>query len=192
MVATIEAAVASLAASLPDASMRMRHGDAEGVVLASSSRQLSEDTVTADAPQEMRRVIGRRCDFPELVGGCAVELAGAWHIVTSARTDPVGASVSVGLSAPLDEIAVTYRRPGTQIRQPLRVLAVESAVLDPNGDGFAPTTCRAWFVAFPSAHWLEATDPQVGDEVVLDGRRLVVASVTKNGGYWLAGCRSRR
>ena len=192
MVATIEAAVASLASSLPDAAQTMRHGEATGTVLSSSSRELSGDTVTADAPQEMRRYIGTRSAFPDLCKGSTVEIGGAWHLVTSCRTDPVGASLSLGVSAPLDEVAAIYRRPGTSIRQTLRVLAVESEVLDVWSDSLAPTACRAWFVALSAEHWLETTEPQVGDEATIDGRVLRVAAVAKHDGCWLLTCRARR
>ena len=192
MVSAIESAIASLAASIPDAAIPMRHGDCAGTVLSSSSRELSGDTVSADAPQEMRRVVARRCDFPSLGKGAAVELGGEWHIVTSASTDPVGASLSLGLSAPLGEFAAAYRRPGTQIRQPLKVLAVESEVLDAWGDSFAPTQCRAWFVAFASEHWLETKEPQVGDELAIDENVLRVAAVAKSTGFYVLTCRARR
>ena len=192
MVETIEDAIASLAESLPDASLTMRCGDSEGVVLSSSSRDLSGETISADAPQEMRRVTGRRRDFPALVQGCAVELGQAWHIVTSLRTDPVGASVTIGLSASLDEVRVSYSRPGTQIRQPLDELAVESGVVDPYSDAVAPTTARAWFVAFPASHWLETADPQVGDHLQIEEKALRVFAVAKHDGYWLLTCRARR
>ena len=192
MVATIEAAVASLAASLPDAAIGMRHGEAVGTVLASSSRELTGDTVAADAPQEMRRYIGTRSAFPDLCKGSTVEIGGAWHLVTSCRTDPVGASLSFGVSAPLDEVAAIYRRPGASIRQTLRVLAVESEVLDVWSDSVAPTACRAWFLAVSADHWLETTEPQVGDEATIDGRVLRVAAVAKHDGCWLLTCRARR
>jgi len=192
MVATIEAAIASLSASLPDASLRMRHGEAEGNVLSASSRDLSGDTVAADAPQEMRRVIGKRSDFPDLAKGSCVFVGGCGHIVTSARTDPVGASLTIGLSAALDEVTATYRRPGTGIRQPLHALAVESEVLDAWADNLAPTSCRAWFVAFAAADWLETTDPRIGDEIAIDENVLRVAAVAKHDGNWLLTCRARR
>ena len=192
MVATIEAAVASLAASLPDAAFGMRHGEAVGTVLASSSRELSGDTVAADAPQEMRRYIGTRSVFPDLTKGSTVEIGGKWHLVTSCRTDPVGASLSFGVSAPLDEVAAIYRRPGTQVRQPLRVLAVESEVLDVWSDSLAPTACRAWFVALSAEHWLETTEPQVGDEITIDGTTMRVAAVAKHDGCLVLTCRARR
>lgn len=192
MVATIEAAIASLSASLPDASLRMRHGEAEGNVLSASSRDLSGDTVAADAPQEMRRVIGKRSDFPDLAKGSCVFVGGCGHIVTSARTDPVGASLTIGLSAALDEVTATYRRPGTGIRQPLDALAVESGVVDPYSDAVAPTTARAWFVAFPASHWLETADPQVGDHLQIEEKALRVFAVAKHDGYWLLTCRARR
>lgn len=192
MVETIEAALSSLASSLPDAAQGMRHGEAVGTVLASSSRELTGDTVAADAPQEMRRYIGTRSAFPALCKGSTVEIGGTWHLVTSCRTDPVGASLSFGVSAPLDEVAAIYRRPGTSIRQTLRVLAVESEVLDVWSDSLAPTSCRAWFVALSAEHWLETTEPQVGDEATIVGRVLRVAAVAKHEGCWLLTCRARR
>jgi len=192
MVKTIEAALSSLAFSLPDAAQNMRHGEVVGTVLASSSSELSGDTVAADAPQEMRRYIGTRSAFPDLCKGSTVEIGGKWHLVTSCRTDPVGASLSFGVSAPLDEVAAIYRRPGTSIRQTLRVLAVESEVLDVWSDSLAPTACRAWFVALSAEHWLETTEPQVGDEATIDGRVLRVAAVAKHDGCWLLTCRARR
>lgn len=192
MVETIEAALSSLAFSLPDAAESMRHGEDVGTVLASSSRELTGDTVAADAPQEMRRYIGTSSAFPDLCKGSTVEIGGAWHLVTSCRTDPVGASLSFGVSAPLDEVAAIYRRPGTSIRQTLRVLAVESEVLDVWSDSLAPTSCRAWFIALSAEHWLETTEPQVGDEATIDGRVLRVAAVAKHEGCWLLTCRARR
>ena len=192
MVAAIESAIASLAESLPDAALEMRHGEDSGTVLASSSRELSGDTVSADAPQEMRRFVGKRIDFPELAKGACVYIGGVCHIVTGARTDPVGASVSIGVSSPLEEFRASYRRPGTQIRQPMDVLAVESETLDAWGDNFAPTSCRAWFVAFPAEDWFEVSEPQVGDELTLDNAVLRVASVSKRDGHWLLTCRARR
>jgi hypothetical protein len=192
MVATIEAAIASLADSLPDATLPLRHGEASGNVLSASSRELSGDTVFSDAPQEMRRVVGKRSDFPDLAKGCTVELGESYHIVTSARTDPVGASLTIGLSAALGAVVATYRRPGTSIRQPLNVLAVESETLDAWSDDLAPTASRAWFVACSSADWLETSDPQTGDEITIDERVLRVAAVAKHDGYWLLTCRGRR
>lgn len=192
MVKTIEAALSSLASSLPDAAQSMRHGEAVGTVLASSSRELTGDTVAADAPQEMRRYICTRSAFQDLCKGSTVEIGGAWHLVTSCRTDPVGASLSFGVSAPLDEVVAIYRRPGTSIRQTLRVLAVESEVLDVWSDSLAPTSCRAWFVALSAEHWLETTEPQVGDEATIVGRVLRVAAVAKHDGCWLLTCRARR
>lgn len=196
MVATIESAIASLSASLPDASMLMRHGEAEGTVLSSSSRDLSGDTVSTDAPEEWRRVIGRRRDFPELCKGCAVVLGGKWHLVTSCRTDPVGASLSVGLSAELDEIVAAYRRPGTGIRQPLKVLAVQNAALPPEfTEAAAPIVAQSWSVCVPEVHWLENTPPQTGDEITLPvevgGAVLRVASATHHDGFWMLVARPR-
>lgn len=193
MVNAIQSAIASLADSLPDASVRMRCGESEGVVLSASSRELSGETVSADAPQEMRRVIGRRCDFPFVAKGSCVTLGdGGFHIVTSCRTDSVGASVTVGLSASLESVRAAYRRPGTQIRQTMDVLAVEGDLIEPNGDSFAPVASRQWFVALAERVWLDPTEPQVGDELTLDAAVMRVSGVAKRDGFWILTCRARR
>lgn len=193
MVNSIQSAIASIADSLPDASVRMRCGESVGVVLSASSRELSGETVSADAPQEMRRVVGRRCDFPSVAKGSCVTLGdGGFHIVTSCRTDPVGASVTVGLSASLESAVAAYRRPGTKIRQAVEVLAVESDIIEPNGDAFAPTASRRWFVAIAEGVWYEPTEPQVGDELTLDAATVRVSAVAKRDGFWILTCRARR
>lgn len=192
MVAEIENALDALAASLPDASHRMRHGDDCGVVVAASGRDLDGETVAADAPREMRRVVGKLRDFPSLSKGAAVELDGRWHLVTGARASGE-AAVSVGLSAPLDEVEAVYTRPGARLDFAVRALAVESDTLDPWTDALAPTSCRAWFVAIARDLWDEDGDPRVGDCVAVavgfGTRRLRVASVAKSAGFYVLTCR---
>lgn len=192
MIATIQDAIASLVSSLPDAAMQMAHGDENGVVLASSSVDMSQEPVTADGPAEVRRFVGSRADFPTLGRGSTVRVGAAWHLVTSAKTDPVGASVSFGVSGALDEVTADYKRGGTPVRQPVQMLAVEDEVLDTWSDALAPTTCRAWFCCISADHWLEATEPQIGDELNFDGNRLRVAKVAKHDGYFVLTCRARR
>lgn len=197
MVAAIQAAIASLSASLPDASLAMRHGDAEGVVLAVSSRDLSGDTVTADAPQEMRRVVGRSCDFPSVAKGSAVELAGELHVVTSARTDPVGASLTLGLSAPFDNMRISYARRGGK-PFPMSVLALEDASAPSAfADATAPLEGQTWTVCIVASQWMETAAPAVGDEMIIFSERtgtdlrLRVASVVADGERWMLRARPR-
>lgn len=221
MVAAIQAAIASLSASLPDASLRMRHGEEAGDVLAVSSRDLTGETVSADGPQEMRRVVGRRCDFPSVAKGSAVELADAlhlatsaprssvWpapappgaslHLVTSARTDPVGASLTLGLSAALDRLKATYSRRGGRAF-PLPVLALEDAAApSAYADAAGPLEGQTWTVCVVASEWLETSAPSVGDEIrfpdLRQGRaadvRLRVASVVADGGLWTLRARPR-
>lgn len=197
MVAAIQAAIASLSASLPDASLRMRHGDAEGVVLSVSSRDLSGDTVTADAPQEMRRVVGRLCDFPSVAKGSAVELAGELHLVTSARTDPVGASLTLGLSAPLDSTRITYTRRGGK-PFPMSVLALEDAsVPSAYADAAGLPEGQTWTVCIVASEWMETSSPAVGDEIRIFSERigadlrLRVASAVADGERWMLRARPR-
>lgn len=192
MIATIQSAISSLAQSLPDAAKVMRHGSEEGTVLMTSSLDMTQDPVTEDTPQEMRRVCGSCGDFPTIAKFATVLLGDDWHIVTSAKKDPIGASFTIGLSAALNDYVAEYRRSGTQVRQPIPMLAVESDVMDAWSENIAPTTCRAWFCCITAEHWLEATEPQIGDDLTIDGNRLKVAAVKKHDGCWVLNCRARR
>lgn len=193
MKSAIENAIASLHASLPGASFQMRHGNYVGRVLATSSQELSGETLSADYPQEVRRVTGVRSDFPALTRGSTVRLGDEMRIVTSAKEDPLAASFSCGLSASMNEIVATYTRAGTAIWSAAHLLAVESEVIDAASDNFAPTTARAWFVCVSSEEWYERkTEPQIGDTIKWDGGHVRVASVTKADGLYILTCRSRR
>lgn len=193
MVNAIRSALKSIASSLSDAAQQMQHDGEFGIVLSTSSRELSDDSVSADAPSEVCRVVGSRADFPTVTRGVTVRLEGATRIVTSARTDPIGASVSIGLSDVMDEIVATYRRQGTQMRAPVRLLAVESETpMDAWADAVAPTTCSTWFCCLSREDWTEDGEPQIGDELAWDAERVRVATVAKHGGYWILTCRARR
>lgn len=194
MVAEIQSALASLCASLPDASLEMRHGEEAGLVLSASSRDLSGEAVSADGPQEMRRVVARRCDFPSVAKGSAVELDGALHLVTGARADPVGASLSLGLSGPFGSVRAAWTRRGASF--PVPVLALEDAALPSAwADAAATASGQSWTVCVPAAEWPEPVPPQAGDDVRLDGPsgevRLRVASAARDGGWWTLRARPR-
>ena len=194
LIEDIGSAISDVADALPDAAIVMRHGDAAGVVLSSSSLDMARNTVSADAPEEKRRAIGKRADFPLLDQGALVFLGDTReaHIVTSVRLDPVAASVSFGLSAPLDEMEASYRRPGAGIHHSMSVLAVESDVVSPVEAGFAATALRTWFVAFASAEWPHVSEPQIGDELTIGERTLRAFAVMKHDGCWILQCRARR
>lgn len=177
---------------MPDCSETLRQGERSATVTRVGTTSRGEEALTDSDVVEGVRVLALAADFPDISKGRLVSLSGTWRIVTAARTDPACATLSLGLSAPLDEMTAAYRRPGTQIRQPLHVLAVESDVLEAWADNLAPTASRGWFVAFASTDWLETTDPRIGDELTLDAATMRVASVAKHDGYWLLTCRSRR
>lgn len=177
---------------MPDCSETLRHGERSATVTRVGTTSRGEDALTDSDVSEGVRVLALAADFPDISKGRLVSLSGAWRIVTNARTDPAGATLSLGLSSPLNEMLAAYRRPGTQIRQPLHVLAVESEVLEAWADNLAPTTCRGWFVAFAAGDWQETTDPRVGDELTLDAAMMRVAAVSKHDGFWLLTCRARR
>ena len=189
----ISAAISSIASAIPDAAVVMRHGDGErGSVVYTSAHDISTEPISADAPQEVRRVVGRRADFPTLSKGSTVVIGNEKHLIVSARLDAVGATITAGLSASMNEYVATFRRAGTPMRQSLRVLAVESETLDPWADNIAATTCRAWFVCISADEWTELKEPQIGDEFIFDNARVKAAAVSKHGGFWLLTCRTRR
>lgn len=193
MINAIEAAIAALHQSIPSASHQMRHGNYVGRVLAVSGVELTGETLTADYPQEVCRVTGVVSEFPDITRGSTVEMDGKMHIVTSARKDPVGASVVMGLSSSMAEIVASYTRASTPIWQGAHLLAVESDILDVAGENYAPTTARAWFVCISADEWYETkSEPQIGDTIKWDGGHVRVASVAKHDGLYILTCRSRR
>ena len=189
----LPAAVAGLRSRLmPDCSETLCHAGRSAVVTRVGSLSRGEDAMSGADVNEEVHVIALAIDFPELTKGRLVSLSGKWRIVTSARTDPAAATLSVGMSAELEKCRASYRRPGTKIAQPVDVLAVEGEVIEPNGEAFAPTPCRVWHVAVPEEGWYEPTEPQVGDRLDLDGANLRVASVAKSDGFWVLEARAGR
>ena len=206
LVGDIESALADVADALPDAALEMRLGGASGTVLSVSSIELSGDSVSGEMPQERRRVIAARSDFPDIAEGSLVELDGVPHITTTIRTDPVAASVTIGLSKPLTECAATCsatRRvdgaPRT-LKFPLDILAVENAAL-PNlyGDAPAPNIAQSWTLCAAVESWPEDTPPQTGDEIAFTlssygenaDLRLRVSQAVRNHGWWILTARPR-
>lgn len=189
----LSAALAGLRSRLmPDCSETLCHGERSAKVTRVGSVARGEDALNESEVAEGVRVLASADDFPTLSKGHLVSLEGSWRFVISARTDPAGATLSLGLSAALELVKAAYRRPGTQIRQTVNVLAVESDVLEPTGDALAPTASRRWFVAVAEEAWYEPTGPQVGDELTLDAAVMRVSAVGKGSGHWLLTCRARR
>lgn len=206
LVQDIESAIADVADALPDAALEMRYGEAVGVVLSASSIELSGEPVTGESPQERRRVIGKRLDFPDIAEGSLVELDGVPHLTTTLRTDPVTASLTVGLSAPLTECPAAYS--GTRrvdgaavtLKFPMDILAVENAAL-PNvyGDAPAPIIAQSWTCCVAAEKWPDVTPPQTGDELAFTVTRygttydirLRVSQAIRNHGWWILTARPR-
>ena len=189
----LPAAVAGLRSRLmPDCSETLGHAGRSAVVTRVGSLSRGEDAMAGADVNEDVRVLALASDFPELEKGRLVSLSGKWRIVTSASTDPAAATLSVGMSQELEKCRASYRRPGTKIAQPVDVLAVEGEVMEPNGEAFAPTPFRQWYVAVPEEGWYEPTEPQVGDRMELDGTSLRVASVAKRDGFFILEARAGR
>lgn len=193
----LPAAVAGLRSRLmPDCSDTLVCDGRSASVTRVGSPSRGEDPLTDTDVQEGVRVLALASDFPGLSKGRLVSLGGRTRLVTSARTDPAGATLSIGLSAEMERCPAAYSR-GRLFRYPLEVLALESAVIpSPYEDAAAPSYDQTWIVAIPAELWPDVTAPQVGDAVELSSERLdapalKVSSVVQSGGCWLLHARPR-
>ena len=194
-------ALGSIAAAVSDATHTMRHGENEnGAVVQSSSRNFAEP-VSDTAPAEAASFIANAADFPTLDEGAAVELDGSLRAVVSMKTDAVGATVTVGLSAEFEKCPAAYK--GTrreaghvrQIKHPLDILLLENGTADNFADALAPTYATAYTVAIRRDDWPEVTAPDPSDtiEVAPGGHpiTLKVSTVTRHDGWYILKCRTR-
>jgi len=194
-------ALGSIAAAVSDATHTMRHGENEnGAVVQSSSRNFAEP-VSDTAPAEAASFIANAADFPTLDEGAAVELDGSLRAVVSMKTDAVGATVTVGLSAEFEKCPAAYK--GTrreaghvrQIKHPLDILLLENGTADNFADALAPTYATAYTVAIRRDDWPEVTAPDPSDtiEVAPGGHPLTlkVSTVTRHDGWYILKCRTR-
>lgn len=194
-------ALGSIAAAVSDATHTMRHGENEnGAVVQSSSRNFAEP-VSDTAPAEAASFIANAADFPTLDEGAAVELDGSLRAVVSMKTDAVGATVTVGLSAEFEKCQAAYK--GTrreaghvrQIKHPLDILLLENGTADNFADALAPTYATAYTVAIRREDWPEVSDPEPSDtiEVAPGGHpiTLKVSTVTRHDGWYILKCRTR-
>lgn len=185
---------------MPDCSETLCHAGRSSTVTRVGTTSIGEDAISGTEVPEGVRVLAWAADFPGLGRGRLVSLDGEWRVVTGARTDPAGATLSLSLSASLAATKAAYRRPGTKIAQTLDVLVVESSSSDSSGSDVAAALYATWYVAVAEDGWLEPTAPQVGDALELSpsaGARpmrrasLRVASVVRRDGFYLFTCRER-
>ena len=194
-------AFASMAASFADAAQTMRHGETErGLVVQSSSRKYG-DPVSDNAPEEAAQIVANAADFPTLEEGAAIELGASLRVVTSLKSDPVGATYTVGVSAAFDKTPATYkgtRRENARARSfahPLDVLLLEGGTADGYADAIAPSYSTVYTVAIRREDWPEVSAPEVSDaiEVAPAGHPLAlkVSTVAAHGGWFILKCRTR-
>ena len=179
---------------MPDCSETLCHAGRSSTVTRVGTTSIGEDAISGTEVPEGVRVLAWAADFPGLGRGRLVSLDGEWRVVTGARTDPAGATLSLSLSASLAATKAAYRRPGTKIAQTVDALAVEGEVADPVSDAIAPAAFRLWTVAVAEDGWLEPTDPQIGDVLELSPQdvTLRVSAVSRRDGFWILSCRARR
>ena len=194
-------ALGAIATAAPEAVRTMRHGEDEsGAVVQSSSRDFAEPVSDA-APAEAARYVANAADFPTLEQGAAVELGGSLRVVVSMKTDPIGATFTVGLSAEFEKCPAAYagtrRESGAvrQIKHPLDILLLENGTADLPTDALAPTYATAYTVAIRRDDWPEVTAPDPSDtiEVAPGGHpiTLKVSTVTRHDGWYILKCRTR-
>jgi len=194
-------ALGSIAAAVPEAVRTMRHGEWEqGAVVQSSSRNFAA-SVSDTAPAEAAWYVANAADFPTLDEGAAVELGESLRVVVSMKSDPVGATFTVGLSAEFEKCPAAYK--GTRrengkartIQHPLDVLLLETGTADNYADALAPTYATAYTVAVRRTDWPEVTEPEPSDvlEVAPGGHpfALKVSTVTRHDGWYILKCRTR-
>ena len=194
-------ALGSIAAAVPEAVRTMRHGETEqGAVVQSSSRDFAE-AVSDTAPAEAARYVANAADFPTLDEGAAVELGGSLRVVVSMKSDPVGATFTVGLSAEFEKCPAAYK--GTRrengkartIQHPIDILLLENGTADNYTDALAPTYATAYTAAVRRTDWPEVSSPEPSDtiEVAPDGHPLILkaSTVTRHGGWYILKCRTR-
>lgn len=164
-------ALGSIAAAVPEAVRTMRHGEEErGQVVQSSSRDFA-DPVSDTSPAEVARYIANAADFPTLDEGAAVSLGESLRVVVSLKTDPVGATFTVGLSAEMCETRLeVVTRTGSRNAETLNALVSEEderlAFAEPYGG--ARGAERVYTVLVREDDWHRPEPLDVGDAVRFD------------------------
>jgi len=196
LVSDIERSLASIATALPDAVRVMRHDAETGDSIRSSSVELSGEVATESGAVEKSRVIVTAANFPTLTWDSVVFVGDTAHVVTSYRTDPVGASATVGLSEPLSNCAayVSGVRGNRAVRFPLDILAENNGLAPDYTDGYAPTTVHSWTLVVACDDWPESGEPQIGDEFRFDKDgepvRVKVARCNRRERHYIISARS--
>lgn len=185
---------------------RMSHGGNSGTVTRVGSTMRGEDALTSDAPAEAASVLAIADDYPGVRKGEPVDLDGSLHIVTSTRRDASGATLTVGLSAPLDRVDAAafsgVRREGGVARRfahAVSLFAIRDAEPPPTlSDAAALSSDQSWSVCIAAAAWPEISDPQTGDAIEFRDPsrewqtvRLKVASAVRHGPWWMLRARPR-
>lgn len=189
------------ATALAGNSATLAHAGRAATVTRVGALARGDDPLGGEDVNEGARVLALAADFPGIARGEPVELDGSLHLVTSARLDAAGATLSVGLSQAFDRVPAAYsgtrRESGRvrKIRHPLDVLLLESGTADAYSGGPAPSYAAAYTAAVRAEDWPEATDPEPSDalDAAPGGRpvSLKVSAVTRHGGWYIFKCRTR-
>ncbi|MCR5839888.1 MAG: hypothetical protein K6G94_09690 [Kiritimatiellae bacterium] len=199
--------LASAYAKLTNGALRgcsavMRWGEVSATVTCIGSPSRGEDTVTDSEIPERRRVLAPVVPFCKLSKGCAVELDGALHVVTSCVDNITrSAFFTVGLSDAFSECPAGYscvRRLGNGVRAvdlPIGVLYLETGRSENLSSAVASASEVGYLVAFRGEDWRENSEPQVGDSVKIapngQVQNLKVTFVARHDGWYLLQCRTR-
>jgi len=197
LVSIIENALVGVASALPDAVLTMVHEGETGNAIKSSSVDLSGEAASESGAVEKSRVVVTASQFHALGSDSLVTVGDAPHIVTSLKTDPVGATKTVGLSEPLSNVyaQIIGVRGSRTIRFPLDILAENNGLATDMTDGYAPTMIHSWTLCIAVDSWPVDGEPQIGDEFRFekDGAeiRVKTARCNRRERHYIINARSR-
>lgn len=196
LVSIVEDALSGVATALPDAVRQLTHGYEAGNAIKSSSVEMSGEAVSVSGAIEKFRVIAKASDFPTIAADALVTFADAPHIVTSLRSDPISASLTIGLSEPLSRCFASVRgsRGSNHFNTPINLLAVNNGLGTDYADGYAPVEVYSWTLCVAIDDWLWDGEPHIGDEFRFEksGSQVVkVARCTRRDGFFILNARSR-
>lgn len=172
------------AGALSGVSSELSVGGATAQVSRVGSTLRGEDAVSNDEIAEAVSVIALAADFPAVRKGDRAELDGRPRIVTSARFDAAGATVTVGLSAALYEDVVTVyggRPGGRKMADTVPAWIVSDEDADPVSDESLASEVRMLTVAFPDGEWAHYGERlRPGDELGFGGATFRVVSARRD------------
>lgn len=176
--------MSAVASALPSLYKRMEADGATGYAVLSSSVDHGPDVAGESGATEVKRIVAKVSDFPDLACESLVDFDGAPHIVTSIRQTG-GAAWFVGLSSEMDRCVSHFsgkrRRNGSlsNLSCTVPTLCIETGTNPTYGDASAENSSKSFILVVRRTEWPEVESPETGDTVdfSVDGSETVRANV---------------